>query len=126
MATTTFTAEQLRTRKPATLADVPTLYDRPADQASAACTLWLQSTGDTCAIKAADLQVGDVTVWNYGGAEIIRALTPKGATQLVAEIIYQDRSSATGYTIAYRVLSKQRNVGVKFAGKTVTTTRRKS
>lgn len=39
---------------------------------------------------AQDLQVGDVTVWNYGFTETITSITPKGSTMLTLTIQSRD------------------------------------
>jgi len=39
---------------------------------------------------AHDLQVGDVTVWNYGFKETVTAITPKGASMLTITITSQN------------------------------------
>lgn len=51
----------------------------------------LQGIGKVNAIKAKDLRVGDITVWNYGGLEKIISITPsKTGKTLKVGIEYKD------------------------------------
>jgi hypothetical protein len=68
----------------------------------------LQSIGFVPAVEAADLKVGDITVWNFGATEeILEVLEP---TKAFVKLIIKTVSSGS---IHERKLKKTRLVGIK-------------
>ena len=53
-------------------------------------TITLIGYGLAPAVQAQDLQVGQVTLWNYGFTELITAIAPKGDTMLTLSIQSRD------------------------------------
>lgn len=71
--------------------------------------IWLQGIGNRPAIKASDLKPGMVTVWNYGGTETVKSVTPSKTGKTVSISIVCD----SGYE-GVRKLKSDRLVGVLF------------
>lgn len=72
-------------------------------------TIQLISHGRVPAIQAAELQIGDVMVWNFGYTSTVVDITPRGKTQIT--IIEQSNDmDRKQYT---RTFSKTRLVAVK-------------
>lgn len=53
-------------------------------------SIHLQGIGRVKAIPASDLRVGMSILWNYGGADEVVKIAPKGAQSLTVTLRYQD------------------------------------
>jgi hypothetical protein len=53
-------------------------------------TIHLQGIGNHIAKPAADLAIGDLTVWNYGTVERVTAIAPKGKASLTLTVTSAD------------------------------------
>lgn len=54
----------------------------PAEMLRAARLVHLQGIGKVPAVPACELEIGSVTMWNYGGTATVESVTPKGAQSL--------------------------------------------
>ncbi|MBX9158347.1 hypothetical protein ACTFR8_22370 [Bacillus cereus group sp. MYBK15-3] len=71
----------------------------------------LQGIGETPAVKAKDLVVGSVTVWNFGFHETVTSITPsKTGKTIKVGIEYKNREGQT--TTSERKLRADRLVGI--------------
>ena len=71
----------------------------------------LQGIGERPAVRAKDLKVGDVTIWNFGGCETVKSVTPsKTGKTVVVGIEYKDRYGAA--TESERKFRADRLVGI--------------
>ena len=50
-------------------------------------TVHLQYVGPVPAIPAGDLEIGHVTMWNYGYLYEVRAIAPRGKTQVTVTLV---------------------------------------
>ena len=71
-------------------------------------TVTLIGYGLAPAVQAQDLQIGQITVWNYGFKYEVVELTPKAKTQIIAKIVNVD--TGIEYT---KTMSRTRLVAVK-------------
>ncbi|MFV1457790.1 hypothetical protein [Bacillus mycoides] len=74
-------------------------------------SIQLQGIGETSAVRAKELKVGDVTVWNYGYLETVKSITPsKTGKTLKIEIEYESISGVLAQS--ERTLRVDRLVGI--------------
>lgn len=70
-------------------------------------TIHLQGIGRVTARPAGELNVGDVTIWNYGYREVVESITPTGKQSVTVVI----RNAKTGEAFT-RTMRRTRLVGI--------------
>ena len=77
-------------------------------------TVQLQSIGRVAAKPAGELQVGDITLWNFGYTSTVTKIQPRGKTQIIVHLATEIKQlTCTTVTTSSRLMSKTRLVAVK-------------
>ena len=76
------------------------------------CTTWLQGIGAVFGKPAADLQPGDVIVWNFGSTSTVAGIVRETASTITVEIAATDH-----HATSHRTFKKTRIVAILMNGK---------
>ena len=77
-----------------------------------ASTTWLQGVGAAFGKPAADLQPGDVIVWNFGHTSTVAAIVRETASTITVEI-----AATEHHAVTRRTFKKTRIVAISMNGK---------